>query len=334
MQKGKEKPRYVGQCVTYDNMPKSAQRIRKRKTYKGSERNLTFYPVISVIDKYRIFKIDNVFLSLLSILNKHTEIDLKEINSFNQDQLISFLNLKMNNLLKEEREFYNFDNITFNGKSIILYTEESEMGNCFTLDCIHNVDDENLKKIIRYVVGALIIKYKFPTISSCFDSTVDYYFSADNENLEVDGTEDEYRLSFNKEINLCINEFINGNNDWHHEYIMEMPNHTAQIKIILELINHYKTYSCNDFSFDLLLYDELTNDNAESISYENYNCIVPKNDSVFDEYEVHLNDYWNNYKFQSLVYKKEYSLDGIKSTIKYNDTYNYIKKIISILWKI
>tara|TARA_B100000768_G_C11278797_1_gene377362 strand:+ start:1623 stop:2633 length:1011 start_codon:yes stop_codon:yes gene_type:complete len=336
MQKRKEKMRYVGQCVTYKNVLKNPKRVKRRKTYKGSERNLTFYPVISVLDKFRIDKIENLLLSLLSVLHKYTDIDLKCISNFNQEQLINFLNSNLNDLLKSEKEYFNYDNITFDGKSIILYHEEPEVGNCFTFDCIDNVEDENLKKIIRYVIGSLVIKYDYPTINTnvTFRMTLEYCLSDENEDLDLEINESDYIAEYDKKLQQCINEFVKGNNDWHYDYIMENPNHCPQAKIMLKMINHYNSYSCNDFKFSDLVTKIEDIENEEIIPFQNYMCLLPKDDEIFKEYEHHLNDYWNNYEFERLIYKKEYSLDGIVNTTKQFKTVQYIKKLIDYLWQI
>jgi len=337
MQKGKEKYRYVGQCVTYEDLPKSNERIKRRKTNKGSERSLTFSPVISLLDKYAIEKLENVFLSLLSILDKYTNINLEYISKFNQQELINFLNSNLQSLLKAERHYFNYDNIIFNGKSVILYYEEPEVGNCITLSCIDKVEDENLKKIIRYVIGSLIIRYNYSTAvnNDTFLMTMDYWFSEDNEENTLEISQKKYQNDFKVKLKECTTEFINGTNEWHYDYIMEIPNHTKQIKKVLEMVNHYKSFSCEDFSFSELIGNIKNIEDEDTIvPFQSYMCILPLDDEIFDEYEHHLNDYWNNYEFERLVYKKEYSLDGIVNTTKHFETLQYIKKLTDYLWQI
>lgn len=337
MQERKEINRYVGQCVTYKDLPKSLKRIKRRKTNKGSERSLTFSPVISILENYEIDKIENVFLSLLSILRKYTNINLKYISKLNQQELIKFLNSNLEDLLKAESHYFEYDNITFNGRSIILYYEEPEVGSCFTLSCIDNVEDEYLKKIIKYIIGSLVVKYNFPT-ADCnenFLMTLEYILSPENEDNNFDFTESSYLDDFKLKLQECRDEFIIGTNDWHYDYLMEIPNHTKQIKKILDMVNHYKSYSCNDFCFnDLTQSIKNVKDEYTEIPFYAYMCLLPKDDEIFQEYDNHLNDYYNNYEFQRLVYKKNYSLDGIVNTTKNFETVQYIKKLTDYLWQI
>ena len=117
MQKGGEECRYVGQSVTHKTMQQSSERVRRRKTYKSSERNNTFYPVISVNDKYSLLQIDNVCLSLLSVLNEHTNIDLNDIVDLdNQQDLINYLNKKMLELFQDELKYFDFED---DGREVI-----------------------------------------------------------------------------------------------------------------------------------------------------------------------------------------------------------------------
>jgi len=340
MRKREKECRYVGQCVTHETMQQSTQRIRRGKTYKSSERNNTFYPVISVKDKYSLFKIDNVCLSLLSVLNEHTNINLNNIIHLNdQEELINFLNKQMVKLFKQECRYFEFDDIVFNGKSIILYKTETTEGNCFTLDCINNVDDENLKKIIRYTIGALIVKYKFPTFrdSHMFDSVLEYSTNyEEEEDVEPDIVEsfEEYYNTYSSILDECISEYITGNNDWHFNYLMEIPNHTKQVKTILEMVKHYQSYESKDFCFSKVIHEDLSRSDDEYVPFDIYFSILPTYDAVFKNYEEHVNSYCADYSFEEIVYTKDYSLEGVKNTIKHEKTIKYIKKLVEFLWQI
>ena len=340
MQKGGEECRYVGQCVTPTTMQQSTERIRRRKTYKSSERNNTFYPVISVKDRYSLFQIDNVCLSLLSILNKHTNIDLSDIIDLNdQQELIDFLNKKMLELFQDELTYFDFENIVFNGKSVILYKTETTEGNCFTLDCINNVDDENLKKIIRYTIGALIVKYKFPTFRDnyMFSNVLEYCTNyEEEEDVEpyIEESFDDYLHKHSSVLDECISEYVKGNNDWHYNYLMEIPNHTKTVKTILEMVKHYQNYESKDFCFSKIIHEDLKRTNDEYMSFDIYFSILPSYDVVFKNYEEHVNSYCADYYLEEMVYTKDYSLEGVENTIKHEKTVKYIKKLVEFLWKI
>ena len=340
MQKGGEECRYVGQSVTHKTMQQSSERVRRRKTYKSSERNNTFYPVISVNDKYSLLQIDNVCLSLLSVLNEHTNIDLNDIVDLdNQQDLINYLNKKMLELFQDELKYFDFEDIVFNGKSIILYEKEITEGNCFTLDCINDVDDENLKKIIRYTIGALIVKYKFPTFkdNSMFDNVLQYCTGEDNfeeEDKIIPESFDEYFNKYSFVLDKCISEYIKGNNDWHYNYLMEIPNHTEKVKTILEMVKYYQSYESRDFCFSKVIHENLSRTDDEYMTFEAYFSILPSYDAVFENYEEHLNSYCGDYTLEDMVYVKDYSLEGIKNNTKHKKTIKYIKKIVEYLWKI
>ena len=340
MQKRGEECRYVGQCVTPTTMQQSTERIRRRKTYKSSERNNTFYPVVSVIDRYSLLEIDNVCLSLLSVLNEHTNINLNNIiNLNNQEELINYLNKQMLKLFKQECRYFDFDDITFDGKSIILYKTETTEGNCFTLDCINNVDDENLKKIIRYTIGALIVKYKFPTFrdNHMFDCVLEYstnYEEEEDVKPDIEESFHEYYNIYSSVLDECISEYIKGNNDWHFNYLMEIPNHNKQVKTILEMVKHYQSYESKDFCFSKVIHEDLSRSNDEYMPFDIYFSILPSYDAVFENYEEHINAYCADYELEEIVYTKNYSLEGIKNTIKHEKTVKYIKKLVEFLWKI
>jgi len=164
---------------------------------------------------------------------------------------------------------------------------------------------------------------------------MDYWFSEDNEENTLEISQKKYQNDFKVKLKECTTEFINGTNEWHYDYIMEIPNHTKQIKKVLEMVNHYKSFSCEDFSFSELIGNIKNIEDEDTIvPFQSYMCILPLDDEIFDEYEHHLNDYWNNYEFERLVYKKEYSLDGIVNTTKHFETLQYIKKLTDYLWQI
>ncbi len=340
MQKGGEECRYVGQCVTPTTMQQSTERIRRRKTYKSSERNNTFYPVVSVKDRYSLLQIDNVCLSLLSVLNEHTNIDLSNIMNLNdQQELIDFLNKKMLELFQDELTYFDFEDVVFNGKSIILYKTEATEGNCFTLDCINSVDDENLKKIIRYTIGALIVKYKFPTFKDnyMFNCVLEYSTNYEEEEDVEPDIEESFNEYFNKHSSVldeCISEYIKGSNDWHYDYLMEIPNHTKIVKTILEMVKHYQSYESKDFCFSKIIHEDLSKTDDEYMSFDIYFSILPSYDAVFENYEEHINAYCGDYSLEEMVYTKDYSLEGVENTIKHEKTVKYIKKIVEFLWKI
>jgi len=339
MQKRGEKHRYIGQCVTHTTMQQSSKRIKKRKTFASSERSNTFHSVVSVKDKYSLLKIDNVCLSLLSVLNEHTNIDLNDIVDLeNQQDLINYLNKKMLELFQDELKYFDFEDIVFNGKSIILYKKEITEGNCFTLDCIKNVDDENLKKIIRYTIGALIVKYKFPTFKDnyMFNNVLEYCtgFEEEDEESCIEESFDEYFDKHNFVLNECISEYIKGNNEWHYNYLMEIPVHDKTIKTILEMVNYYQSYESKDFCFSKVIHEDLSRFDSEYMSFEAYFSILPSYDAVFENYEEHINSYCADYTLEEIVYSKDYSLEGVKNTIKHEKTIKYIKKIVEYLWEI
>ena len=337
-----ENPKYVGQVVAQQDLQSSLfRRIMGKKT-KITERKNTFSPIIRRIDDEEQ-SIEEMFLTLTSILYKYDIIeDLSVLDKFDIDQLLEYLDGKLNDLLLMEKEYFDFDGIRFEKNKIYLFESEIPEPLCFGLDCYEKIEDEKLKSIVKYIIGALLVKCNFPLIeeNGYFQMAVESILIEDRELDQEESYKviNEYNENYKIQIQNCISEYVKGNNDWHKDYLAELTNYNKDnANLIKELVEIYESTDFKDFSFQKLVleHDEVDECGNEITPFNIYCTVLPSlSGNIFEEYEAYVNDCYANYEFEALGYTKEYSLEGVSSNTNLKKTYKSISKMTYLLCNI